>query len=251
MCLETAALTDTGPDKDVNEDTVRVTPWTGGQLLVVADGMGGHRAGDVASEEAVETFVRRIAEQDERTDVARGADKDRGEDTERALVTAVERANDALQDVVAQHPEYEGMGTTLVAAAVENDSAVLVNVGDSRAYHVRPDSIEQVTVDQSLVRELVEQGTVSEAEADGHPYSNVLSQALGTGETIDPDTYDLTIQGTLLLCSDGLSDVVSEAEIREIVAEGSDPGSIATALIDRAREHGGDDDISVALARNP
>jgi serine/threonine protein phosphatase PrpC len=243
MRLETAALTDTGPDKEVNEDTVRVTPWAGGQLLVVADGMGGHRAGDVASEEAVETFVRGIEEQDERTDVARNAD------TERALVTAVERANDTLQDVVTEHPEYEGMGTTLVAAVVENDSATLVNVGDSRAYHVTPDSIEQITVDQSLVRELVEQGTVSEAEADGHPYSNVLSQALGTEESVDADTYDLTVQGTLLLCSDGLSDVVSAAEIRETVAEGSDLESIGAALVDRARDNDGDDDVSVALAR--
>lgn len=238
MGFETVALTDTGPDKDANEDTVRVTSRAGRQLLVVADGMGGHRAGEIASEEAVEAFVREM-------------EQDRGEgwETERALVTAVERANSALQDVVTEHPEYEGMGTTLVAAAVENDSATLVNVGDSRAYHSTPDGVEQITVDQSLVRELVEQNTVSEAEADGHPYSNVLSQALGTDETIDPDTYDLALRGTLLLCSDGLSDVVSDAKIQETVTGEPDLESAATGLVDRARANDGDDDVSVVLAR--
>jgi protein phosphatase len=136
------------------------------------------------------------------------------------------------------------MGTTLVVALLTDGEAVLGNVGDSRAYHVH-DTIEQVTVDQSLVQELVEVGTITEAE--DHPQSNVVSQALGTSETVEPEFYRLEIDGTLLPCSDRLSDEVSDQTISELVTDTPDLESVAEQLVQTANDNGGDDNISIAL----
>lgn len=138
------------------------------------------------------------------------------------------------------------MGTTLVVALLTDGEAVLGNVGDSRAYHVH-DTIEQVTVDQSLLQELVEVGTITEAEAGDHPQSNVVSQALGTSDTVEPEFYRLEIDGTLLLCSDRLSDEVSDQMISELVTDTPDLESVAEQLVQTANDNGGGDNISVAL----
>ncbi len=236
MSLETAALTDVGPARDHNEDAVRTSAEEGHPLLAVADGMGGHRAGDVASQKALDVFVEAVP-----LDVETGV--------EPTLREAVARANDHVRELAAENPEYDGMGTTLVAAVVAGGTTTVVNVGDSRAYHVTAESAEQVTVDQSLVRELVEQGTIHEDEAEDHPHSNVLLQALGTEESVEPDLYRVSLDGTLLLCSDGLSDVVPDEEIHEIVAAGTELDDVARRLVDRAVENGSTDNVSVVLAR--
>lgn len=140
------------------------------------------------------------------------------------------------------------MGTTLVVALLTDGEAVLGDVGDSRAYHVH-DTIEQVTVDQSLVQELVEAGTITEAEAEAedHPQSNVVSQALGTSETVEPEFYRLEIDGTLIPCSDRLSDEVSDQTISELVTDTPALESVAEQLVQTANDNGGGDNTSVAL----
>jgi serine/threonine protein phosphatase PrpC len=237
MTFETAVKTDTGRVRDVNEDSVYVGTGEGWRLLAVADGMGGHAAGDVASEEALEAFwpfvEQRLA--------------DGGRDVEGVLTSGVTTANDRLRKMIAEDSSLEGMGTTLVAAAVESDVATLVNIGDSRAYHVTADSIEQVTVDQSLVQQLVEQGEITPEEADSHPQRNVVSQVLGTEDSVEPDTYDLTVSGTLLLCSDGLPEEVSASTIHDIVMGASDLETAADELIETANANGGSDNLTVAL----
>ena len=162
------ALTDVGHRKSTNEDAVLTQSLDDCHLLVVADGMGGHAAGDVASESAVNTILDVVLDQID-NEIA----------YEQLLVGAVESANKRIQQKAEENPEQTDMGTTVVAAIVEDNKASIVNVGDSRAYDIG-DSFEQITVDQSLVQELVEAGELTEEEAKDHPQSNILSQAVGT-----------------------------------------------------------------------
>jgi protein phosphatase len=231
------ALTDVGRERETNEDSVLAEDLGGGAyLLAVADGMGGHAAGDVASETALDAFAASVRDQ-----LDEGAEKG----TE-VLDEAVTAANSAVHDAASDG--REGMGTTLVAALVEGGRALIANVGDSRCYHVDPNGeIEQVTTDQSLVQELVEQGAIEPEEAADHPQRNVVSQSLGTDETVDPDFESVRVGGALVLCSDGLNEEVDDPVIAEIVHEASDIEGAADSLVQRANENGGSDNISVVL----
>jgi serine/threonine protein phosphatase PrpC len=239
MGVETVAETDTGRQRDHNEDSVLVAPTSGGRLLAVADGMGGHNAGEVASATALATFVDELGERL----------GDAGPAT--ALERSVELADERVREEAAADADREGMGTTLVAALVGDESATVVNVGDSRAYSVTEDTIEQVTVDHSLVQELVDAGEITEAEAETHPQRNVVSQALGAAETIQPDSFTVEFgpDETLLLCSDGLTEEVPESTIRTVVAGTSSVDAAAEELIATANENGGSDNVSVVLGR--
>jgi serine/threonine protein phosphatase PrpC len=240
MGFETVSLTDVGRHRDHNEDSVYSKTSGTAAVVAVADGMGGHRAGDVASEAALDAFVAFLDEHD-------------WADTETArrdlLATAADAANSHLQEMVTDSPELDGMGTTLVAALLQDGEATVVNVGDSRCYHLSDEGIEQVTTDQSLVQQLVEQGSIEPEEADDHPQKHVLTQALGTEERIDPDTYHLSVTDVLLLCSDGLSDEVPDAKLYEAVSGAGSLSAAAETLVELANDHDGSDNVSVALAR--
>lgn len=239
MGVETVATTDVGRTRDHNEDSVVVAPTSGGRLLAVADGMGGHNAGEVASATALEAFV------DELGDVL--AD----ESPERALESAMVAADEAVVAAAAADAAREGMGTTLVAALVDDETAAVVNVGDSRAYRVSDAAIEQVSVDHSVVQELVDAGEIDESEAAVHPQRNVISQALGVSDDVEPDTFsvDLASDESLLLCSDGLTEEVRDPALREIVAGADSLADAADELVATANENGGSDNISVVLGR--
>jgi len=192
------SLTDVGLERGHNEDSVydgpvgdtrRESSTHSGTvsdvaLIAVVDGMGRHRAGDVTSEEALEMLVEHV----ETADWTATADGRR-----EVFPSAARAVNAHLRETVAENPELDGMGTTLVGALLSNREATVVNVGDSRGYQLVDGDIEQVTTDQSLVQRLVEQGTIDPEEANDHPQKNVLSQALGTEETVDPDTYHLPV----------------------------------------------------------
>ncbi|PSQ18303.1 serine/threonine-protein phosphatase [Halobacteriales archaeon QS_8_69_26] len=236
--------TDLGRERDRNEDfAIETGLRAGAHLLAVADGMGGHAAGDVASATALKAFHDRISE---------GLSDDTEGLPARTLLTgAVEAANEAVLDAGAGSGT-EGMGTTLVAALVTCDEVVVVNVGDSRAYLVGgdPPRIERVTVDQSIANEMVEKGLLSREDARDHPQRHVLSQALGVTEDVDPDFFSVSLSGdTLLLCSDGLTEEVTDEAIGRAVVESADLAGAAEALIDRAIEGGGSDNVSVVLGR--
>jgi protein phosphatase len=235
--MRTHAITDVGRQRETNEDDVLVDSVGEATILAVADGMGGHAAGDVASEAATNALRATVGEAIEagRTDHAA------------VLEDAVRAANDRLAELVAEDPSLSGMGTTLVAALLDGREATIANVGDSRCYHV-DDGIEQVTVDQSLVQELVDSGEITPEEAESHPQRNVVSQALGTSESVEPDVYRQSVTGTLLLCSDGLTEEVPEAAIGETVSEGDALSETAQSLVDRANDNGGSDNVSVVLA---
>lgn len=231
----TYALTDAGCVRGTNEDSVLTTSVDVGHLLVVADGMGGHAVGDVASDIATTT----VREHVEATDL-------QSSDHKSTLESAIEAANAELQTRIQTDGLPSEMGTTVVAALAADGGATIANVGDSRAYHV-DDDVEQVTVDQSLVQELVERGEISQSEAETHPQRNIVSQALGTIESVEPDFYGVTVSGTLLLCSDGLTEEVSDQRIGELVRSGQGLQSTAEALIGEGKENGGSDNISVVL----
>ena len=141
------------------------------------------------------------------------------------------------------------MGTTLVAAVVRNNLATVVNGGDSRAYQITDETIEQVTTDHSLVQQLVDRGTLDPDEAADHPQKNVITQALGTNDKVQPDTYQFSTDGTVLLCSDGLTDEVSESVIKTTVMTAETLSEGADELVRRANQVDGGDNISVALGR--
>jgi serine/threonine protein phosphatase PrpC len=238
MNVETVARTDVGRVRDHNEDSVLTAACGEGALVAVADGMGGHRAGDVASEVALEAFTGAVED-----------GLDAGTAVPDALTAAAVDADEAVTDRAESDSEQASMGTTLVGAYVEEDAATVVNVGDSRAYHVTDGAIEQVTVDHSMVQQLVESGVIEPDEAATHPQRNVVSQALGASESVDPDTFDLELTGTLLLCSDGLTEEVPDPAIREVISGSDDLAAAADELIDRSNDAGGSDNVSVVLVR--
>lgn len=240
--MKTYAKTHVGRQRDHNEDAVlceTVDP-IGGYLLAVADGMGGHRAGDVASQTATRTLKEVVVDA-----LAAGRT-----DLRTILAEAFEKTDREIRMLNDDH-EDPGMGTTLVAAIIRDGTALVGNVGDSRAY-LLGDGIKQITEDHSLVRELVDEGRITEAEAKTHPQRNVVTQAIGTHDEIAPDFFEVDLDAdVLLLCSDGLTEEVGDETIRAVVTGKSDPTAVADRLIEQANENGGSDNISVVVAREP
>ena len=238
MQLCAAARSDQGRRRSANEDTYALAPELG--LFLVADGMGGHRAGQVASGLAARAAVATL-----RTlhDGRRGT-----LERLRACVTA---ANAEILASSRAKPELAGMGTTIVALLAEGDRVALAHVGDSRAYRVRGGAIRRLTDDHTLVGELVRRGEIGERAAALHPQRHVLLRALGVRRNVDPDLLELAPEpGDLfLLCSDGLTGHLEDAEIAELVAGESDLDAACERLIELANRRGGDDNITVVLLR--
>ncbi|HEX8556889.1 MAG TPA: protein phosphatase 2C domain-containing protein [Pyrinomonadaceae bacterium] len=240
----------TGSDGDAPpEGLARFEVGTKGLVLVVSDGMGGALAGDVASRMAVETV----------RDMLSGGDDGDGEpicpaDTPlvECLKNATDYANFAIHRRSQEDPLCSGMGATLTAAAVTADGVSLVQVGDSRGYVIRGGRIKLATKDQSLVQQLVDVGQISEQEAETHMFRNVILQALGAQAELQPVTGRVKVYrgDVLLLCSDGLSGKLRGEDMLRIVADaGGDLARACERLIDEANERGGEDNITVVLAR--
>lgn len=226
----------------------RVDPGNAGLVLVVSDGMGGALAGDVASRMAVDS-VRAIL-------VGDGSENSNGCDPELSLVDCLRAAtlyaNLEIHNRSLQDSRCSGMGATFTGAAIKGDTLDLVQVGDSRAYVMRGDQIRLATKDQSLVQQLVDVGQISEEEAETHMFRNVILQALGAQTDLTPATARIKIrQGDmLLLCSDGLSGKLRADEIQQIIAKtDGDLSAACDSLVQEANERGGEDNITVILAR--
>lgn len=227
---EFGSRTDVGCVREHNEDSLVVAP----PLFAVADGMGGHAAGEVASEICATV----LAEKAPKT-----ADAE-------ALGQAVEEANLAIIEAAREGRGREGMGTTCTAAILEGERLVLAQVGDSRAYLLHQGKLQQLTHDHSLVALMVEAGQLTPAEARVHPRRSVITRALGTDPTTKPDLYELDVQtgDRLLLCSDGLSGMVEDADIEAIMNRTADPQRCASQLVNEAIAAGGNDNITVVVA---
>ena len=239
MIFRAAATTDVGLRRKGNEDRYALAPELG--LYVVADGMGGHTAGQVASELAAEAALRAIQTLD-------GAAATLSE----KLRYAVASANRSIFSTAQRQPEYAGMGTTLVALLTEGERAALAHVGDSRAYLVRGGRIRQLTDDHSIVGELLRRNEISEDAAREHPHRHVLTRALGVRETVEPDLAELSPEfgDTFVLCSDGLTNHVEDHEIAKRSGENPDLQELCDRLVDLANERGGEDNTTVLAARN-
>ncbi len=233
--MRVGGASDVGRVRKVNEDAY----WFDDHLLIVADGMGGHVVGEVAAKVALETVKNRVGS----LRLEAGAPLD--EIVRRALRDANKQVYDrAIRDGL------HGMGTTLTMALVEDGLAVVGHVGDSRAYHVRDGRLVQVTEDHSVAAELVRSGGITESEAYTHPYRNLLTRALGTAQDVQADVYrlDLSPGEALLLCTDGLTNVLTDEEICQALEQFHDPDECVGRLIDMVNDRGGPDNITVILA---
>lgn len=242
--LDVCGLTDEGLVRDHNEDYILCLPEVG--LLILADGMGGHNAGEVASELAV-VSVREALEE-----VLSPEIKDVCEmDFEEVVHESIIFANDEINLHAKTHPECNGMGTTIVMALFHDDKVILANVGDSRIYRFRKGELKQVTSDHSLVQEMIDNGYMSEEEAMSSTNRNLITRALGISEDVKVDVaqYDAEKDDIYLLCSDGLSDMINDELIFSILVKSRQDLKRATEdLIKQAKEHGGHDNVSVILA---
>lgn len=236
--LQVGSATDVGMRRDHNEDAfVTFAAEDGGLVLVVADGMGGHLAGEVASAMAIEILQRELA---------RPAD-----DPSAALRAAIELANQEIWNEAARDSEKAGMGSTIVAAIVRGNQAYLANAGDSPAYLVRGGQTDQITHDHGLVAEQVEAGVIKEEDAEHHPFRHILTRCLGAEANVEVETYpprELQAGDVLVLCSDGLTEHVKKREVAALV-EAPDPDEAAKGLIEVANQRGGHDNITVVVAR--
>ncbi len=243
-------ITHTGMVRDHNEDAIGSDSDVG--LLVLADGMGGYNAGEVASGIAVQTVTELATE---------GANREEREDRDPTtgllrqtivLRDAIARANKIIYQTAQSQTHCEGMGTTLVAAMFYDDRISIAHVGDSRAYRLRDDKFEQITLDHSLLQELVDRGFYSEEEAQRSTNRNYVTRALGVEPTVEVEVneYDVLPGDVYLLCSDGLSDMVEDEDIHLTISTfNASLDVVGQQLVQLANDHGGRDNISIMMAQ--
>ena len=232
LALRYAARSDIGLVRQGNEDS----GYAGGHMLVVADGMGGHAAGELASATAIATF----AELDRQPP---------GDQVLTALADAVDHTHEELSRVIAGSPDFAGMGTTITAISWEGDRLALIHVGDSRAYLLRDGELHQLTHDHTYVQTLVDSGRITRAEAAVHEKRNLLMKALDGLHPVEPDLSMREVRAgdRFLLCTDGLSGVMTDAQLQPLLANGDATGAV-TALVEKALEAGAPDNVTCLVA---
>ncbi len=237
--MKVCSLTDIGIRREMNqdyfyssEDPIGALP----NLFIVADGMGGHNAGDFASRHVIEVM----------TSVIRDTPEGRPDEI---LREALKKANESLRSYADTHSEKKGMGTTVVGAVLEGHRMTVLNIGDSRLYLVGRDEIRQISEDHSLVQEMVRRGEIDEEIARIHPDRNIITRAVGVGDRSDPDIFSEVLQAgdRVLLCSDGLTNMVSDGEILEILNSEGTLVENTEYLVELANKHGGRDNITVIV----
>lgn len=232
-------ITDIGKVKRANQDKICLFPqWN---IFVVADGMGGHAGGGVASSISVDTIHRYFADS-----------RDSNLLSSERLLSAIRESNLEIAGKGASDKEYLGMGTTIVVMLIDRMTAHVAHVGDSRAYIIRDAGIRQITSDHSLVNQYVGNGLITKEQAKGHPLKNVLTRALGMSGNIDVDINSLQIEpdDIFILCSDGLTNMIEDEDIlNTIISCGDDIPLACRSLVDLANNNGGEDNISVVIVK--
>ena len=242
--MNIAGKTDVGKQREMNQDFIKFNKFDDETaLLIVCDGMGGAKAGNVASEVAAtsiyETIIKKYDES--LTDHA----------IKTIMTSAVNGANLDVFDLAQNNEEYYGMGTTVVAILIKDGYAYTIHAGDSRAYIIYSEGLKKITTDHSIVQQLIESNMITEEEAKHHPKRNVITRALGVEECLESDFNVTRLEKgyTILICSDGLTNYIDEKDIFEI-ANQNDCDEICEKLIDLANENGGGDNISVVVAKD-
>jgi len=245
--MQIGARTDVGRMRSNNEDNFKVVPEL--NLFVLSDGMGGEAHGEVASQMAVEGVAEHFTSYKPGASTAAGR-TDLSECSIR-LVNAVRTANRSIFELASKNPTHRGMGATVVAACVEGQRLCLAHVGDSRAYLLRAGTLQQLTNDHSLVAEQVRRGILTQQQAEESDMASVLTRAMGidTNVEVDVDEHILLPDDALLLCSDGLSRMVTDPEIGSTLLTISDPQQAVDRLVELANENGGADNVTVVVVR--
>jgi protein phosphatase len=238
--LKAFSITDIGERRRINQDYVFCSENAIGKLpnlFIVADGMGGHNAGDYASRFCVEFFKQQIEESGMESPIS-------------LIEAAIRETNEALRSKAQEQTDLEGMGTTLVAATIFNKEMYVANVGDSRLYVIGK-LIKQVTEDHSLVEAMVKTGELNRCEARVHPNKNIITRAIGANDTVEPDFFEVSLEDgdTVLMCSDGLTNMLEDETIERIIRENEDPETAAETLVKCANENGGKDNIAIVIIK--
>lgn len=239
--LNSYAMTDIGRTRLVNQDYVFSCMEPIGNLpnlFIVADGMGGHQAGDFASSYSVKKFLESVSLSLQKN-------------PHKIFDDAIRYANRGLLEKSKENPELKGMGTTLVALTILGDKAYVANVGDSRLYCME-DVLTQITVDHSLVQEMIRLGELTRESARMHPDKNIITRAVGAGKDIRADYFEFTLtnKSVLLMCSDGLSNMVDDAQLAGLLRSAKTPEKIAKKLVETANRNGGKDNIAVIVVNS-
>jgi len=246
--LRASGYTDVGKVREVNQDNFAAIDLLG--LYIVADGMGGHAAGEKASLSAVTTGIEVFSAYDFETQKLSGSDVTLT--IEDVIKVALKEANNRIIQSSISSIHLQGMGTTEVIAVYNKGRVYFGNVGDSRGYLITPEKIVQLTRDHSVVQDLKEQGLITEEEAKVHPYRNVITRCLGMQAEVEVDTFsfDLAVGDKIIMCTDGLTNLVTNEEIKDMVSSSDDLEAICKKLVDTANERGGHDNITVVLLHN-
>lgn len=243
MKVSAVGVTDAGLVRPLNEDSFLIHGFENGAskgFCILADGMGGHNAGEVASSMATEIIAKELSLSDM---------EGNEEDIVANITASLDYANNEIYQKSVSNYETAGMGTTAVVIYLNGSTAYIANIGDSRAYLVEAVGITQLTTDHSVVQKLLESGSITPQEARNHPEKNIITKALGTEPSEDYDIYEFTVRegDKILLCSDGLTDMIEDHQINEILTQNLSPGEAASALVSAAKENGGKDNITVVL----
>ena len=230
-------ISDIGNKRSLNEDYAGYLEKENYKIYVVADGMGGHNAGEVASKMAVEAIVSYISE------------NINNKNYNEILKKAIKTANNAIYDFASTSEKLNGMGTTVTACLVINNKGFVANVGDSSCFLIRNNKIKKITKDHSLVQELIDLGTISEEEAFNHPKKNIITRAVGTSKKILIDVFEIDIlkDDIIMLCSDGLTNEIQKNEVLEILNSAKSLKNACEKLVLEAKNNGGRDNITVLL----
>ena len=239
--LKICSRSDKGPVRKNNQDSVYTSDAPIGDLLnvfIVADGMGGHTAGELASSIAINTMLDSLRVSNDKNPAV-------------SLKKAVRSANTAVFEKSLSIDCADGMGTTIVACTFIENVVQAVNVGDSRMYVINAGSIKQVTVDHSLVEEMIRRGGLTRDKARSHPEKNVITRAVGIKPEVEPDVFTSILESgdTVLLCTDGLTNMVTDSRIKQIILGSKDVVDAADKLVSEANENGGLDNVSVVLIK--
>jgi protein phosphatase len=239
--LKAFSITDIGERRKVNQDYVFCEENAIGKLpnlFIVADGMGGHNAGDYASRFCVESFTQRIKESEHASPIA-------------MIEKAIKETNEILHSKAQEQIELEGMGTTFVAATIFDKEMFVANIGDSRLYVIGKE-MKQITEDHSLVEAMVKTGELDRDEARVHPNKNIITRALGANATVEPDFFEVNLEedDIVLMCSDGLTNMLDDRTIERIIRENSDQlETAAETLVRYANQNGGKDNIAIIIIK--
>lgn len=236
--LKTFSMTDIGKKRKLNQDYVFTSEIPIGclpNLFIVADGMGGHNAGDFASKYTVEIIVEEIGFSKETSPVA-------------VLEKAIKSANKHIREKSMENEEFNGMGTTLVAATIQNDTLCVANVGDSRLYVINKE-MRQITRDHSLVEEMIRRGGLAREQARSHPDKNIITRAIGAEDDLEIDFFQVKLEegDFILMCSDGLTNMIEDEDIRMLLQGQRDIVEKAEVLVNTANNNGGKDNIAVIV----